>query len=207
MAKLQLTYCRITSPISGRVGLRLVDPGNIVRATDTNGLVTITQLQPITVIFTIPEDSLPRLLDKLKAGERLPVEAYDREQKRRLATGTLLTVDNQIDPSTGTVRLKALFPNTDNQLFPNQFVNARLLLDTERGATVVPAAAIQRGTQGTFVYVVKADQTAGVRPVRIGVSEGDDVSVVAGLAPGEAVVVDGADKLRGGSRVEPQGHR
>ena len=207
MAKLQLTYCRITSPISGRVGLRLVDPGNIVRATDTNGLVTITQLQPITVIFTIPEDSLPRLLDKLKAGERLPVEAYDREQKRRLATGTLLTVDNQIDPSTGTVRLKALFPNTDNQLFPNQFVNARLLLDTERGATVVPAAAIQRGTQGTFVYVVKADQTAGVRPVRIGVSEGDDVSVVAGLAPGEAVVVDGADKLREGSRVEPQGRR
>ena len=207
MAKLQLTYCRITSPISGRVGLRLVDPGNIVRATDTNGLVTITQLQPITVIFTIPEDSLPRLLDKLKVGERLTVEAYDREQKRRLATGTLLTVDNQIDPSTGTVRLKALFPNTDTQLFPNQFVNARLLLDTERGATVVPAAAIQRGTQGTFVYVVKADQTAGVRPVRIGVSEGDDVSVVAGLAPGEAVVVDGADKLREGSRVEPQGRR
>jgi multidrug efflux system membrane fusion protein len=207
MAKLQLTYCRITAPISGRVGLRLIDPGNIVHANDTTGLVMITQLQPITVIFTIPEDSLPRLLDKLKAGERLPVEAYDREQKLRLATGTLLTVDNQIDPSTGTVRLRALFPNTDNHLFPNQFVNARLLLDTERGATVVPAAAIQRGTQGTFVYVVKADQTAGVRPVRIGVSEGDDVSVVAGLAPGEAVVVDGADKLREGSRVEPQGRR
>jgi multidrug efflux system membrane fusion protein len=207
MAKLQLTYCRITAPISGRVGLRLMDPGNIVHANDTTGLVMITQLQPITVIFTIPEDSLPRLLDKLKGGERLPVEAYDREQKLRLATGTLLTVDNQIDPSTGTVRLRALFPNTDNHLFPNQFVNARLLLDTERGATVVPAAAVQRGTQGTFVYVVKADQTAGVRPVRIGVSEGDDVSVVAGLAPGEAVVVDGADKLREGSRVEPQGRR
>src|SRR5205807_4193659 len=125
-------------------------PGNIVRATDTNGLVTITQLQPITVIFTIPEDSLPRLLDKLKVGERLTVEAYDREQKRRLATGTLLTVDNQIDPSTGTVRLKALFPNDDNELFPNQFVNARLLLDMKRGATVVPSAAVQRGPKGTF---------------------------------------------------------
>jgi len=206
-AKLQLTYSRITSPINGRVGLRMVDPGNIVRATDTNGLVMITQLQPITVIFTIPEDNIPRVLAKLKAGAPLPVDAYDRAQKRKLATGTLLTVDNQIDPTTGTVRLRAQFPNTDNELFPNQFVNARLLVDTERDATVVPSAAVQRGAQGTFVYVVKADRTVGVRPIHVGVSEGDDVSVTVGLSPGEQVVVDGAEKLREGSRVEPQDRR
>lgn len=206
-AKLQLTYSRITSPINGRVGLRLVDPGNIVHTTDTNGLVMITQLQPITVIFTIPEDNLPRVLAKLKAGAPLPVDAYDRAQKRKLAAGTLLTVDNQIDPTTGTVKLRAQFPNTDNELFPNQFVNARLLVDTERDATVVPSAAVQRGAQGTFVYVVKADRTVGVRPIQIGVTEGDDVSVTAGLSPGEQVVVDGAEKLREGSRVEPQDRR
>src|SRR5213080_2832727 len=154
-AKLQLTYARITSPISGRVGLRLVDPGNIVHASDANGLVIITQLQPITVIFTIAEDSLPPVMNKIKTGEPLPVEAYDREGKRRLATGSLLTVDNQIDPTTGTVRLKAVFPNDDNELFPNQFVNARLLLDVKQRATLIPTVAIQRGPQGTFVYVVK----------------------------------------------------
>jgi multidrug efflux system membrane fusion protein len=201
-ARLQLTYCHITAPIAGRLGLRLVDAGNIVRASDAGGLVVITQLEPIGVVFTIPEDALPPVLDKLKAGERLPVEAFDREQQRKLATGRLLTVDNQIDPGTGTVKLKAEFPNQKNELFPNQFVNARLLLDVKRGATVVPAAAVQRGTQGPFVYVVKADRTVEVRRVGVGVTQGDDVSVTAGLAAGEVVVVDGADRLRGGSPVE-----
>jgi multidrug efflux system membrane fusion protein len=203
-AKLQLTYCHITAPIAGRVGLRLVDPGNIVHATDTNGLVVITQLQPIAVVFAIPEDNLPQVLAKLKAGESLPVEAYDREQRQKLATGSLLTVDNQIDPTTGTVRLKAEFPNADGALFPNQFVNARLLLEVKRGATLVPNAAIQRSTQGAFVYVVKADQTVAMRPVTIGVSQGDETSVSAGLVGGDLVVVDGADRLREGAKVEVQ---
>jgi multidrug efflux system membrane fusion protein len=201
-AKLQLSYSRITAPISGRVGLRLVDAGNMVRAGDSNGLLVITQLQPISVVFTIPEDHLPPVLDKLKVGERLPVEAFDREQKRRLATGTLLTVDNQIDPNTGTVRLKAIFPNDDHELFPNQFVNARLLLDVKRGTTVVPAAAIQRGPQGTFVYVVNADQTVGVRAVSVGPTEGDEAAIDTGLSPDELVVVDGTEKLREGGKVD-----
>jgi multidrug efflux system membrane fusion protein len=201
-AKLQLVYCRITAPIGGRIGLRLVDPGNIVHATDVNGLVVITQLQPITVIFPISEDSLPQVLAKLKTGRRLSVEAYDREMKRRLAVGSLLTVDNQIDPTTGTVRLKAIFPNKDNELFPNQFVNARLLVEVRRGATVIPTPAIQRGPQGTFVYVVKADRTATVQPLTIDEIQGGDASVKTGLSPGELVVVDGADRLREGTRVE-----
>jgi multidrug efflux system membrane fusion protein len=203
-AKLQLVYSRITAPISGRLGLRLVDPGNMIHASDPGGLVVITQLQPIAVVFTIPEDSLPPVLKRLSAGERLPVEAYDREQKKRLADGTLLTVDNQIDPTTGTLRLKAEFPNDDNALFPNQFVNARLQLDVHRGATLVPSVAVQHGTQGPFVYVVKPDQTVDARQVRIGVSEGDAVSIVSGVAPGELVVVDGADSLRAGRSVTVQ---
>jgi len=201
-AKLQLTYCRITAPIDGRVGLRLVDAGNMVRSSDPSGLLVITQLQPITVVFTIPEDSLPAVMDKLKSGDRLRVEAFDREHKRMLATGSLLTVDNQIDPSTGTVRLKAVFPNDDNALFPNQFVNAQLLLDTKRGTTIIPSAAIQRGPQGTFVYVVKEDQTVGVRPVGVGVAQADDSSIETGLSPDELVVVDGTEKLRDGTKVE-----
>ena len=200
--KLQLVYCHITAPISGRVGLRLVDSGNIVHANDVNGLVVITQLQPITVIFPLPEDSLPQVIVRLKTGERLPVEAYDREMSKRLATGSLLTVDNQIDPTTGTVRLKAVFPNQGNELFPGQFVNARLLVDVRRGATVIPAPAIQRGPQNTFVYVVKADRTASVRPVTVGEIQGGDASIKTGLSPGELVVVDGADRLREGTRVE-----
>jgi multidrug efflux system membrane fusion protein len=200
--KLQLLYCHITAPISGRVGLRLVDPGNIVRASDPNGMVVITQLQPITVIFPIPEDSLPQVLTRLKTGERLPVEVYDREMREKLAMGSLLTVDNQIDPTTGTVRLKAIFPNQKNELFPNQFVNARLLVEVRRGATVVPSPAIQRGPQGTFVFVVKADQTATVRPVTVGEIQGGEASIKSGLSPGELVVVDGADRLREGTRVE-----
>ncbi len=204
-AKLQLVYSHITAPISGRIGLRAVDPGNIVHATDTNGLAVITQVQPITVIFTIPEDSLPAVLGKLKAGARLLVEAFDRAQNQKLATGYLLTVDNQIDPTTGTVRLKALFPNKNNELFPSQFVNASLLLETKQGTIVVPQAAIQRGPKGAFVYVIKADQTAETRPVTVGPAEKDTVSIEAGLSGGELVVVEGADRLREGSKVEMQG--
>ncbi len=199
--KVQLVYCRITSPIAGRVGLRLVDPGNIVHAADTGGLVIITQLQPITVIFTIPEDSIPTVLEQLRQGVRLPVEAYDREQRRKLAEGALLTIDNQVDPTTGTVRLRAQFPNTDNRLFPSQFVNARLRLETRRGATVVPTAAVQSSPKGPFVYVVRPDRTVGVRQVGVGVTEGDDVSIERGLAVGEQVVVEGAERLRDGAAI------
>jgi membrane fusion protein, multidrug efflux system len=200
-AKLQLTYCHITAPINGRVGLRLVDMGNIVHASDQNGLVVITQVQPIAVLFTIPEDNLPPVLQKLGAGERLAVEAYDRAGRTKVATGELLTVDNQIDQSTGTSRLKAVFPNQDYALFPNQFVNVRLLLDVRKGAVIVPGVAVQRGPQGTFVYVVKADQTVEVRQVTLGPTEGNNAAVETGLTPGELVVMDGVDKLRAGSTV------
>ena len=202
--KVQLAYCRITAPLSGRVGLRLVDPGNVVQTTDTTGIVVLTQLQPITVVFTIPEDNIPAVLDRLNAGAHLPVEAYDRADQRLLATGSLLTIDNEVDQTTGTVKLKAVFPNTDNHLFPNQFVNARLQLDVKRGATVVPAVAIQRSPRGPFVYVVKPDQTVEARPVTVGVTDGDDVAIDKGLSVGEQVVVDGADRLRDGSRVALQ---
>jgi membrane fusion protein, multidrug efflux system len=199
--KVQLVYCRITSPIAGRVGLRLVDAGNIVHAADTGGLVIITQLQPITVIFTIPEDSIPAVLEQLRRGVRLPVEAYDREQRRMLAEGALLTIDNEVDPTTGTVRLKAQFPNTDDRLFPSQFVNARLRLETRRGATVVPTAAIQSSPKGPFVYVVRPDRTVAVRQVGVGVTDGDDVAIERGLALGEQVVVEGAERLRDGAAI------
>jgi multidrug efflux system membrane fusion protein len=201
-ARLQLSYSRVTAPISGRLGLRVVDPGNIVRAGDANGLVVITQLQPISVLFTIPQDSLPGLMQRLRSGAEPPVEAYDREQKKKLASGTLLSVDNQIDPATGTIKLKAQFPNEDASLFPNQFVNVRMLLDTRRDATLVPSAAVVRGGQGTFVYVVKEDRTVALRKVAVGMSEGDSVSVESGLAPGERVVVEGSDRLRDGMKVE-----
>ena len=199
--RVQLVYCRITSPIAGRVGLRLVDAGNIVHATDTGGLVIITQLQPITVIFTIPEDSIPTVLEQLGRGVRLPVEAYDREQRKKLAEGALLTIDNEVDPTTGTVRLKAQFPNVDNRLFPSQFVNARLRIETRRGATVVPTAAIQQSPRGSFVYVVRPDRTVGVRQVGVGVTDGDDVSIEQGLQVGEQVVVEGAERLRDGAAI------
>ncbi|MGZ3607334.1 MAG: MdtA/MuxA family multidrug efflux RND transporter periplasmic adaptor subunit, partial [Syntrophales bacterium] len=204
-ARLQIVYSRITAPVGGRIGLRLVDPGNIVHATDANGLAVITQLQPITVIFTIPEDSLPPVLAKLKSGERMPVIALNREQTKKIAEGSLLTVDNQIDPTTGTVRLKALFPNKDNELFANQFVNARLLIGVKKGTTVVPTAALQQSTRGTFVYVVTPELTAAVRAVKVGPAEGDNVSIDEGLSPGELVVVEGADRLREGNKVELQG--
>jgi multidrug efflux system membrane fusion protein len=204
-ARLQLVYCRISAPIGGRLGLRQVDPGNMVHAADANGLVVITQLQPITVVFTIPEDSLPPVMQKLRAGEKLVVDAYDRADKVKLASGSLLTVDNQIDPTTGTVKLKAQFANEGMSLFPNQFANVHMLLDVKRDATLVPGAAVQRGTPGTFVYLVKPDNTVTVRVVKLGPMQGDSVSIEAGLAPGEQVVVDGADKLREGARVEPAG--
>ncbi|HET7595869.1 MAG TPA: MdtA/MuxA family multidrug efflux RND transporter periplasmic adaptor subunit [Burkholderiales bacterium] len=200
-ARLQLAYARIAAPISGRIGLRQVDPGNIIRASDQNGLVVITQLAPIAVLFTIPQDSLPGVLKRMQTGERLPVEAYDREQKTRLASGTLITVDNQIDPATGTVRLKAQFANQDSALFPNQFVNVRMLVDTHRAATIIPNAALQRGAQGTFVYVVKADHTVSLRTVKLGVTEGEKVEVTAGVVPGELLVVEGTDRLRDGASV------
>jgi multidrug efflux system membrane fusion protein len=201
-AKLQLTYARITAPLAGRVGLRQVDPGNIVRAADANGIVVITQLQPISVIFTIPEDSVSGVMRRLKAGERLPVDAWDRADKNKLATGTLTTLDNQIDPATGTLKLRATFSNSDFQLFPNQFVNARMLIDTLQGATVIPNAAVQRGNQGTFVYVVQQDNSVTVRPVKLGPVQGEIVAVDAGVQPGEVVVTDGADRLREGAKVE-----
>jgi len=202
-AKLQLSYCHITAPVSGRLGLRQVDLGNMVRAGDANGLVVITQLQPITVVFTIAEDSLPPVMKKLAAGVSLPVIALDRSGKTQLAAGTLITVDNQIDPTTGTVKLKAQFSNEDLSLFPSQFVNARMLVDTKRGATVVPAAAVQRGTPGTFVYTVDPEtKTVSVRKIQLGPAQGEIVSVEKGIEPGTLVVVDGADKLREGATVE-----
>jgi multidrug efflux system membrane fusion protein len=200
-ARLQLKYCRITAPFNGRAGLRLVDPGNMVHASDATGLVVITKQQPITVTFSIPEDSLPQVLQKLNSGKRLTVEAYDREQRHLLANGVLLAVDNQVDPNTGTVRLKALFPNTDNALFPNQFVNARLRLETKH-SVLVSAAAIQRGPKGTFVYVVRQDKTIEVRPVITGETQDNETAVSSGLRPGEPVVVDGTERLREGSYVK-----
>jgi membrane fusion protein, multidrug efflux system len=204
-AKLLLTYSRITAPFDGRVGLRLVDPGNMVKAADQGGLLVINQVTPITVVFTLAEDHLPKVAAKMAAGASLPVDAFDREQKLLIATGTLLTVDNQIDQTTGTVKLKASFDNRNLALFPNQFVNARLKLDTVRGAVVVPAAAVSRGPQGSFVYVVKDDKTVSVRPVVLGeTAEGASV-VTQGLAAGEAVVVEGAERLREGAPVEVKG--
>jgi multidrug efflux system membrane fusion protein len=201
-ARLQLIYSRVAAPIGGRLGLRQVDEGNIVRSSDANGLVVITQLQPITAIFTIPQDSLPAVLKRMQSGERLPAVAFDRDQKTKLAAGVLLTVDNQIDPTTGTVKLKAQFPNEDNRLFPNQFVNVRLLVETRRGVTTVPSAAIQRGVQGVFVYIVKADRTVTLRPVKTGPVEGENTAIDSGVTPGELVVVDGTDRLREGAQVE-----
>ncbi len=201
-AKLQLVYCRITSPITGRVGLRLVDPGNIVHAADANGLVVVTQLQPITVVFPIPEDNLALVLAKLQAGKQLPVEAYARDDKRKLADGSLLTIDNQVDPTTGTVRFRAVFPNKNYELFPGQFVNAHLMVDVIVGAVVVPASATQRGPRGTYVYVVKTDNTVTQRPIEMRETQQGQTVIKSGVAPGELVVVDGAERLRDGARVE-----
>jgi len=200
-AKLQLTYCRITAPLSGRIGLRLVDPGNMVHASDPNGLVVITQVQPIAVLFTIPEDNLNAVLKRLRSGQHMPVEAYDRSGQTKLVTGRLLTVDNQIDQTTGTSRLKAVFENKENTLFPNQFVNVRLLVEVKKDKILIPTVGVQRGPRGTFVYVVKPDQTVEVRQVTLGTAEGSDVAIETGVSAGEQVVVDGMDRLQAGSKV------
>ena len=200
--KLQLSYCQITSPINGRVGLRLVDSGNIVHAADTNGILVITQVQPISVIFTLPEDTLPQVVAEMKK-ESLAVEAYSRDNNTNLAEGKLLTIDNQIDQTTGTVKLKAQFDNHDQSLWPNQFVNARLFLNVRKDAIVIPIAAIQNGAQGSFVYVVGSDNKAQVRSIQADFSEGNISVIREGLNPGEQIVIDGADKLQAGAEVTP----
>jgi multidrug efflux system membrane fusion protein len=207
-AKLQLTYSRITAPISGRIGLRLVDAGNIVHATDANGLLVITQLQPISVIFSLPQDQLPDVIAKLHAGAQLTVDAYDRDDTAKIASGKLMTIDNQIDLTTGTYKLKSMFANADNALFPNQFVNVHLLVDTKHNLTIVPTAAIQRGPQGTYVYAVAKDPAgkdsiAKIIPVTIAQTTGSSVGLSAGLNPGDAVVIDGQDKLQDGTKINP----
>ncbi len=200
-AKLQLTYAHITSPLTGRIGLRLVDQGNMVHATDSGPLAVITQLQPIAVIFNIPEDNLPAVTKKLAAGQTLPVVAFDHGNKNKIAGGTLLTIDNQVDSTTATVKFKAVFDNKDYSLFPNQIINARLLLETRHGAVIVPTAAIQHSPQSTFVYVIKPDNSAEVRNITVGQIEGDDAEITSGVEPGEKVVIDGIDKLQQGTKV------
>jgi membrane fusion protein, multidrug efflux system len=202
-AKLQIVYCHITAPFDGRVGLRQVDPGNIVHAADANPMLILTQLQPIAVIFTLTEDVLPTVSQRMRRGT-LEVDAFSRDDQTKLATGKLLTIDNQIDPTTGTAKLKAVFDNKDNVLWPNQFVNADLLLETRKNSTVVPTAAILRGPQGTFVYAVNPDKTVQDRQVTVSLTQGDTTVVTAGLNPGDTVVTDGQDKLQRGSRVEPR---
>ena len=200
-ARLNLTYSRIVAPISGIVGLRLVDQGNMVHATDPAGLLVITEQQPIAVVFTIAADHLQPVIQQTKAGHSLVVEAWDRDLKRKLATGSLLAIDNQIDPTTGTVRIKALFPNEDFSLYPNQFVNARLLVDTVHQAVLVPTASLQRSPLSTYVYVVKKDNTVEMRTVELQLTEGDDTAIRKGVFPGDVVVVDGVDKLQQGTPV------
>ncbi|MEA4857317.1 MAG: MdtA/MuxA family multidrug efflux RND transporter periplasmic adaptor subunit [Solidesulfovibrio sp.] len=200
-ARLQIEYSRITAPVSGRVGLRKLDPGNMVKSTDDAGLCVITQMSPISVIFTLPEDELPRVRKRLLAGERLAVTAYDRTMTEKLAQGTLATTDNQIDTATGTVKLRALFDNADEALFPNQFVNAELLLERRENVVLLPAAAVMRGPKGAHVFVVGEGDTVSMRPVTTGMAVGTDVVVETGLASGETVVVEGADRLRDGAKV------
>jgi multidrug efflux system membrane fusion protein len=202
-AKLNITYSRITAPIQGRVGLRLIDPGNIVHASDTNGMLVITQEQPISVIYTLPEEQLPPVLQRFGRGERLRVAALDRSMKTVLAEGVLTTVDNQIDPSTGTLKLRADFDNRDHALFPNEFVNARLLVERKQGVVVVPSAAIQRNQQNAFVYIVRPDNTVAMQSVSVGTVQGDDTEVTSGLQAGDTVVTTGVDRLQEGSHVVP----
>jgi multidrug efflux system membrane fusion protein len=201
-AKLQLGYTKVAAPIGGRLGLRQVDVGNTVHPGDTNGIIVITQVNPLTTVFTIPQDSLQRLLAELRRGDRIDVEAWDREQKNKLATGQLITTDNQVDVTTGTVKLKAQFPNDNGMLFPNQFVNVRMVVDIRTDVTVIPTAAVQTGPQGTVVYVVKEDNTVSMRPIKLGPAEGERVMVESGVEPGDRVVTDGIDRLREGAKVE-----
>lgn len=199
--KLNLTYCRIVSPVTGRVGLRQVDAGNYVQNSDPNGIVVVTQLQPISVIFTLPEDNLPEVFKRWHAGAVLPVTAYDRTGATELDKGTLNTIDNQIDTTTGTVKLRAMFNNEQWILFPNQFVNVQLTVDTLHDVDIVPSSAIQRGAPGTFVYLVKPDHTVAVQKVKLGPTDGQRIAILSGLEPGESIVTDGADRLRDGAKV------
>jgi membrane fusion protein, multidrug efflux system len=201
-AKLQLSYARVVAPIDGRLGLRQVDPGNLVHANDTNGIVLITQMRPISVLFTVPEAELPAILDGLRKDRRMPVEAWDRNDKTKIATGVLRTVDNQIDTSTGTIKLRAQFENADEQLFPNQFVNIRLRVRRIPDATVIPTVAVQRASFGTFVYVVKEDNTVTIRRIALGPAEDDRVSIMSGLAANDQIVIEGVDDLTEGAKVE-----
>ena len=200
-AEVNLQYCRIVSPLDGRVGLRLVDQGNYVTPGDASGLVVITQLKPISVLFPVPEDNLQAISKRIRAGAVLPAAAYDRSGATKIADGTLQTFDSQIDPTTGTIKLRAQFSNEDEALYPNQFVNVRLLLDTHKDVTTISTAGVQRGVPGTFVYLVNADSTVSVRPVKLGVTDGDRVEVISGLNPGDRIVIDGADKLRDGAKI------
>ena len=202
-AKLQLSYTRISAPIAGRLGLRQVDPGNMVHTSDTNGIVVIAEMNPIGVLFTVTEDVAPGVISQLRAGRKLPVEAWDRDRKNLIARGTLVSADNQVDVSTGTVKLKAEFANNDGKLFPNQFVNVRMVVDVRRNVVIVPSAAVQRNAQGQLVvYAVKSDNTIAVKPVTTGPSDALNTSIVSGLAAGERVVTDGLDRIREGSKVE-----
>jgi multidrug efflux system membrane fusion protein len=212
-AKLNLTYSKIAAPLTGRIGLRLVDPGNIVHATDTNGLLVITQIDPMSVIFTVAEDDLPVVLRKFAAGEHLAAEAYDRDNRVKIGAGTLATVDNQIDSTTGSLRLRATFDNKNNLLFPNQFVNIRLLVEQKSGVTLVPTAVIQRNSRSTYVYAVKDDKTVTIRQITTGTTEGNDTQITSGVAPGDILVMTGVDKLTEGTKVtvemaddQPGGH-
>jgi membrane fusion protein, multidrug efflux system len=200
-AQVNLQYCHIISPLDGRVGLRQVDQGNYVTPGDTSGLVVITQLKPISVLFTVPEDNLQAISKRLQAGAVLPATAYDRGGSNKIADGALQTFDSQIDPTTGTIKLRAQFPNETLALYPNQFVNVGLLLDTHKDVTTMPTAGVQRGVPGTFVYLVNADNTVSVRKVALGVTDGDRVEVTSGLVPGDRIVIDGADKLRDGAKI------
>ncbi len=206
-AKLQITYSHITAPISGRVGLRLVDMGNIVHATDTNGLLVITQLQPIAVLFSLPQDQLPQVVSRMHTGKQLEVEAYDRDNSDKIAAGKLLTIDNQIDTTTGTYKLKAVFDNAKNELFPNQFVNVHLLVDTKKNVVLVPTTAILRGPQGPYVFSVNTGNTVAVKSVKVADTTGNLSGVSVGLNDGEVVVVDGQDKLKDGTVVDPHTQR
>jgi len=199
--KLNLTYCRIVSPISGRVGLRQVDPGNYVQTSDASGIVVITQMEPLSVIFTLPEDNLQTVLRRTRSGAALQATAFDRTGTNKLDTGRLETIDNQIDTSTGTVKLRAVFENHEQNLFPNQFVNIQLLVETMQGAVLIPVSAVQRGAPGTFVYVVKEDSTVAATPVTLGPGQAARVAVTKGLEAGQVIVTDGADRLKDGAKV------
>jgi len=201
-ARINLGYTNIVSPVAGRAGIHLVDIGNIVQASQSNGIVVVTQLQPMSVLFTIPEDNIDQVMDRVNSGATLPVDAYDRSQTTKITSGTLSAVDTVVDPTTGSVKLRALFDNADNKLFAAQFVNIRLLVDTLHSQTVVPVAAIQRGADGSFVFVVTPDKTVTQRNVKTGVQDGNNIQILSGIKAGDTVVVDGADRLRDGADVE-----